>query len=169
MAAAAIPIATTALSALAGLFGNRGQTRQQTSTQTTNQSGENLGNFNTTETPLYEPALGQIRDQILAMLQQRAQGATDLRGYTATGLQNINAGADAKRRAIENILASRGLSYSPAAVAPLARIESGRIGEAVNFQNQIPLLQRQLQGEDLSNFANFFKSLPISYARSGDQ
>lgn len=172
--AAALPYAITGLSALAGLFGNRAQ--KQTSTEdywkelydwiskvtqgTTSRQAETLGG----ETPTYDPYQAEMRDQILRMLSDRATGATDLSGYTGQGLRTINDAAALKQKALNSILASRGLSYSPVAASAMGNLESSRVGEAVNFMNQLPLLQRQLQGEDLDRLSKFWAALPYGKA-----
>lgn len=167
--AAAIPLAISGISALAGLFGNRKQKQeQQTSSsidQTTTGSSNQLVNL--LNAPEYTPEMAAVRDQILNMLMGRVSSSTDLTGYTTTGLQDINRGSDLKRRTMENVLASRGLSYSPSTAHSVGRVESDRIGEQISFLNQIPLLQRQLQGEDLSALGDFFSRLPVAQRQSG--
>lgn len=174
MAAAAIPLALkalpwaiTGLSGLAGLFGGRSKTQTMSRNESGTRSGTQTQNFNTQDMPVYTPEMQTILNAILAQYQNRIKTGTDLSGYQTSGLQNINQAADLKRRVMDNMMASRGLSSSPTAGSALGRIESGRIGEQVNFLNQIPLLQRQLQGEDINNYANFFKSLPVGTARTG--
>lgn len=165
----AIPLILGGVSALAGAFGNRKNTttQQQDSSSTTNRDETSTQDVDLSEMPEYTPEMQSILSLLTNTLRNRMLGSTDMSGYTTQGLQKINQGADLKRRAMENILAARGLSYSPAAVTPMGRIESGRIGEQINFLNQIPLLQRQLQGEDIDAFSKFFTSLPVGNRKTG--
>ena len=174
---AALPWILTGVSGVAGALGNRGSTststQNQTGTtdQTTNQSGTTTQtgtqDYKDTSMPQYTPEMARIMDYLMSTMRNRLQSSTDLSGYQTQGLQNINQGADLKRRVMENMLASRGLSASPTTANSISRIESGRIGDQMSFLNQIPLLQRQLQGEDLNTYANFFKSLPVGTQRTG--
>ncbi len=167
MAGLAIPLVLSGVSALAGLFGNREKKTTTDQTSNTNTSNNATQNVDLSNTPQYTPEMAAYRDQILNALRNRLVGSTDLSGYTTSGMQQINQGADLRRKALENILASRGLSNSPSAANAVGRTESGRIGEQVNFMNSIPLLQRQLQGEDLNQFGQFFSSLPVGTRQTG--
>jgi len=117
--------------------------------------------------PEYAPEVWGSILEALGTLRKNAANSTDLSGYTTQGLQSINSGADMKRRAMENIMAAKGLSYSPAAAHATGRVESGRIGEQVNFMNSLPLLQRQMQNEDLSSLTSFLTALPTGSRQKG--
>lgn len=160
--------------ALAGLFGDKTEketTNEQywkdmydfiakVSQANTSRQGETVGG----ETPTYDPYQAEMRDRIMESLYGRAMGATDLSGYTGQGLRTINDASAQKQRILNQVLASRGLSYSPVAASATGNLESQRVGESVNFMNQIPLLQRQLQGEDLANLASFWSKIPYGRA-----
>jgi hypothetical protein len=160
------------LSGLAGLFGGR-QQEQESFGQREGQTdyGSSQTGYTSGETaPQYDPFTMAIRNYLLQQFGKQQQ--TDLSGYAGQGLSQINAAAGIREQALKNVLAARGLSNSAVAGSALGGIQSQRIGEGVNFLNQIPLMQRQFKIEDLNNFANFFKALPVgqrSYAQTGQQ
>lgn len=166
-----IPLIISGLSALAGALGSRKgaqtSTQNQSSTSSSSYNDEASQDVNLATMPEMDATQQFYRDYILKSLMDRYKSSTDLTGYTTAGLQNINTGAAAQRNALSQILASRGLSYSPAATSAMGRIESGRIGEQVGFLNQIPLLQRQFGNEDINNLANFFRTLPTGQRQTG--
>src|SRR3990167_11191722 len=70
-------------------------------------------------------------------------------GYQAGGQQQINRTFDTIAQSQGNNLTARGLGTSPVAGAVEANRENARAGQTASFLNSIPLLQRQMQGEDL--------------------
>jgi hypothetical protein len=167
MAGLAIPLAISGISALSGLFSNKKSTATQQQNTTNDVNTTDTQQVDLSNLPQYSPEMQQVLEFLTSLYRDRALSNQDLSGYTGQGLRNINQGADIKRRALENILAARGLNYSPTAANALGRIESGRIGEQVNFLSGIPLLQRQLQGEDIDAFSRFFTSLPVGTRQIG--
>ena len=125
------PIAASGLSFLGGLFGNK--SRQST-----------------------RPNYGPFQQMIEDLMRRRLQGSTDLSGYTAQGLQDTNHTFDLLRSSQNNDLTARGLGTSPVAGAVDAARNNARGGAIARFQQGIPLLQRQLQGDDLSLAAQLF-------------
>jgi hypothetical protein len=92
---------------------------------------------------------------------------TDLSGYTSSGLQNINQSANLQNKALQNIIASRGLSFSPAAATAQTMGEQNRLNQSSQFLNQIPLLQRQLQQQGLQGLMQAFGTLPTGVSTTG--
>lgn len=165
MAAAAIPLILTGLSGLAGFFGNKAKKQEQTST--TNSSQQTNQNFTGTSTPNLSSNQQQLSDLFTSGAINKYLKGTDMSGITAGGLKQINQGADMKQIALRNSLASRGLSYSPYAGVVSAAQDSSRIGDSVNFLDQIPMLQRQLQSDDLGDLIKSFGALPTATTTSG--
>lgn len=177
MAGMILPIAMAGASGLAGLFSGRPQTQTST-TQSQKEYYDWLSNVlsgNTSqetsgwEAPTYDETQAGARDEILRMLMQRAIGSMDMRGYQAQGLREINANADLQRKALQNLMASRGLGYSPVAANAFGQGEAGRLGQAVQFTNQIPLVQNQLQGQSINDLANFWSKIPTGRMTGGTQ
>lgn len=102
-----------------------------------------------TTTPTLSPEYKTLNDLLRARAEQRLKDTIDMSGYEANGLANINdaySGADA---AIENSLTARGLSRSPVAGNAVTQSNLRRGGDAAQFLNTIPQLQRQYQNEDM--------------------
>jgi len=160
MAAFILPI----ISGLAGLFGNKNKTSQESKFNTT----ENVSGQQTAST---RPDLNPLQQRLIDMFSQGAQNmyqrGLDTSGYQATGLRNINDASDIQQKLMENILAQRGLSYSPAAATSLSGIEQGRAHEISQFMNSIPLLQRQMQQQDIGQLMQAFGAQPYGSTQTG--
>jgi len=112
-----------------------------------------------TTTPTYDPQSQALRDLVYKQISDRLTGpGADLSGYTTSGLQDINKAYDASATATNNNLAARGLSRSPVAAAVDANRNLARAADIGRFTSSIPLLQRQLQTEDLGLAQNVFNS-----------
>jgi hypothetical protein len=171
MPAFLLPAAIAGISALSGLLGGRKQTAEsnQNSNSNFSQDREDSQTSNTDQTssPSYDPFQLAIRDYLLSQFQNRANSSQNINGLVGQGLSNINTGGEMRQKALDAILAGRGLSRSNVAVNASNQLQSGRIGESIGFLNQVPQLQRQMQMEDLNNMAAFFKSLPVGQRTYG--
>lgn len=160
MATMAIPIIAGLLGGLGGLFGNR----PKQTTQDITSSGKESQTGTSSGTGLQMPELSGLQqtaqDTFLRALMDKIRGGTDLRGYQAGGIQDINQGYNLKQQALQNILAARGLSYSPAAGTAQGGLESQRIGDVTRFNQQMPMVQRQMSIEDINNLIQGFMSTP---------
>lgn len=156
-----------AIGGIAGLFGGAKQQETKTSgTITNNSSGSSTLNNNQSTT-----GTNQVTHQLSPFQQQLAQlftkgtadqynKATDLSGYTQSGLEGINKGSDLANQTIKNTLAARGLSWSNAAGNADVMQQQNRIGQQEQFLQGIPLLQRQLQSQALGQVIQGFSALP---------
>ena len=144
-----------------GLLNNRKGARTQTSDSTQN--------YNTTSstTPVGDPAFTPLRDKVLQMYMDRLQQPTSLAGYEAQGTGNINNVYRLGQQSLSNSLTARGLSTSPVAGSGMATLESGRLGEVANLQNQMPLLERQYANEDLTNAMRMLAMQPYGSSSTG--
>ena len=158
MASFILPI----VSGLAGLFGG-GRQQQQTGSY----SGSQSGNQYQTTTPNLSPFQQSLANMFVGGAQSLYGHDTDLSGYTSSGLQNINQAANLQNKALQNIIASRGLSFSPAAATAETMGEQNRLNQSSQFLNQIPLLQRQLQQQGLQGLMQAFGTLPTGVSTSG--
>ncbi len=150
MAGFALPLVGAGISALTGLFGNK---KPQTSTT----------NSTTTNTPLLDPQQEFLKNLIgNEAVNNFRNGPGDLSGYEAGGLQQINQGADLKSKTAANILASRGLSFSPSSVQNLINPEADRLQQSSQFLSQIPLLKRQFQQQNLQQLMQSFGIMPTA-------
>lgn len=150
MAAFAAPLIGMGISALTGLFGNKKP--QSTTTDSTS-----------TSTPNLDPQQMFLKNMIgNEAVNNYRNGPGDLNAYTAGGLQDINKGADFKSKAASNILASRGLSFSPSGVQNVINPEADRLQQSSSFLSQIPLLKRQFQQQNLQQMMGAFGIMPTA-------
>ena len=154
------------ISGLAGLFGGGQQQKTKTSgtinnsqTGTFNQQGQS--NNITQNTHNLTPMQQALAQQFTSGAQRLAGSAADMRGYTAGGLQDINRGNDVLKQSLGNTLASKGLSFSPAAANAETSNEINRVSQGNQFLQQVPLLQRQLQDQANQGLERAFSALPV--------
>jgi hypothetical protein len=108
-----------------------------------------------TTTPTVNQAYGPLQTQVLDMITKRlSSGPADMAGYTASGIGDINHTFDLIKGSQANDLTARGLGASPVAGAVDARTQVARGGQIARFQNTLPLLQRDLQTQDLGMAGN---------------
>ncbi len=163
---------------LAGLFGGGKQQKTQTSgtisntgTGTFNQQGTSTGSTTGQHQDVFGSQTQNVHNlsPFQQMLAQRftsgagklADQAADMSGYTAGGLQGINQGANANTNVINNMLASRGLSFSPAAATAQTQNLANTQNQQSQFLQQVPLLQRQLQSQANTGLEQAFSTLPV--------
>lgn len=158
-----IGLALSGLSALGGLFGGRSQKQEAFNESSFNQTGTSTN----TSTPNLSPEQKQLQDVFVRALIDRYNTGTDLSGYAAGGLRSINQSSDAANKLVGNILAARGLTYSPYAASVLGQGEVNRVGQQASFLNTLPLLSRQLQGEDIAGLVSGFSAIPTGYTTTG--
>lgn len=164
MAAAAIPLITAGISALSGLFGNK---NKQTTTQNQSSSGStsatsnltNTGRSTTTSGPQLTPAYQNFINQLVGSFSNLSQ-PVNLQGYAASQVQGINRASTASQKAADNIMASRGLSRSPVSGTTAANIDANRISQIVGLNQQIPLLENQLNLQNLNAAQGLASILP---------
>lgn len=155
MAGFVLPI----LSGLAGLFGGKSQQQQQTN-QTTNQSQNQNYSGTQTNTPNLNPFQQQLAQMFTGAAMDQYKKSTNLAPYTSQGLQTIAGQGAANAKTIANNLASRGLSYSPAAATPLTQNLVNTGNQMSTFSAGVPLLERQLQDSALQNLFKAFTVQP---------
>lgn len=107
-----------------------------------------------TSTPTIAPGYQSLADLLRARAMGRLQTGTDLGGYQAGGITNINSAYNNAALGTNANLEARGLATSPVAAAVAAKANAARAGDIGSFLNTIPLLQRQFQNEDITNGTN---------------
>lgn len=172
MASAAVPIVSSLISSLipglAGLFGGK----PKPTTTTTDSSSTQHGNTNFDS--LNKPILSDLQQGLAnpfvnALINRYREGAPDLSAFTAGGLRDINTSADARNKITANINASRGLSYSPYASTQQAAGEDSRLAQQNQFMQQIPLLRRQFEDQNIQGLIQGFGVLPTASQQIGSQ
>lgn len=165
MAAAAIPLAISAIGSLiGGISGGRPQV---------NRTNETVNSSNTfSQTPNLDPLQKQLRDALIGSSMGRLNSAEpDLGGIQSQMLQNVNTGYNSAQNVLRQTLAARGLSYSPSAAYAENNLQGERIGGGINVMNQMPMLREQLLRSRLMDALNVFRGLPFgtSGSQSGTQ
>ena len=155
-------------SGLAGLFGGGKQQKVQTSgTITNNSSGSSSGSFNSSTNPNLTPLQQSLITQFTQGASNLYNQSTNLQPYEASGMEQINQGSDAASKAMAANLASRGLTFSPAAGNAQTAATLARTGQQAQFANSIPLLGRQMQQQSLGQLMNAFQVIPTGTTSAG--
>ena len=115
------------------------------------------------------PTLGPEATALMQNLATKYTGLTApaLTGYQAYQTGNINNAADLQSQAVNNILAARGLSTSPAAATAQAGVEQNRLNQITGMKQQIPILQNQLNLANLAGATGFFSTMPRGASTTG--
>lgn len=159
MASIALPLLTTGISALAGLFGAKPKPI------VTNSSS----NSTSTSTPNIGANQQSLQDQFTQGITQQLNSANDMSGYTGQGLQQINQTAGVADKMSKNILAARGLSNSPYAATLENQNNNSRLNQSSQFLNQIPLLQTQLRQQAIQQAIQGSQAIPFGSTVTGSQ
>ena len=163
------------MQALSGILGGRKAARTGTTditttgTETSGVTGRETQTFDLSTLPQLMPEIQKLISPLSSILMQRLTSPIDLAGYTGAGIKNINQAAEARTKALNQVLASRGLTYSPTAGVANIAAESGRLSDISNFVSQLPMLQRQMQGEDINNLLNLIRAVPVGERKTGTQ
>jgi hypothetical protein len=162
MPSLAIPL----ISGLAGLFGGGTQQKQATS-QTSSGTQTTAGSTSASTTPELSAEQQQLANTYGEGLINQYNQGTNLSGYEASGLQNIQSSNAAAAKATSNQIAARGLSFSPAGqtAATAENINAGN--QTSSFLNSLPLLQKQLTQQNLQQLIGGFSALPTAVSSSG--
>src|SRR6266853_2190783 len=160
MATAILPL----ISGLAGLFGGGTQQRQATS-----QTSSGSQSYGGTTTPNLNPFQQQLAQLFTSKAINFANQAPDLTGFTQSGIENINQANAGSHAATRNLLAARGLAYSPAYATAAIQEDQARSQQVSQFLSQIPLLQRQLQQQGIQGLEQAFQTQPYGQTSTGSQ
>jgi hypothetical protein len=119
--------------------------------------GGTQGGRTATQMPTVARGYETFGDLLKNRIQQRLMTGADMGGYEATGLQNINEAFGGAQQALDASLTSRGLGTSPVAGAAEGKLQQARGGEMARFLNTLPLLQREMQAQDIGMAQNQFQ------------
>lgn len=166
MASLAIPLLSAFLPGLAGFLGGKPKPTTTTTDSSSTQQGNS--NFNSLNKPILSDLQeGLANPFVNALINRYREGAPDLTSFTAGGLRDINTSADARNKITSNINASRGLSYSPYASTQQAAGEDSRLAQQNQFLQQIPLLKRQFEDQNIQGLIQGFGALPTTTQQTG--
>lgn len=140
-----------------------------TTTTTSNSSFNQQGTEYGTAKPILDENTSFLRNWLNDVLRLRAGTTPETTAaYANAGVNNINAGADAKRSILSKLVTSRGLGRTSMGTNALAGIEGDRIGAITNFQNNdVPMYQEQMQQGRLNDLAKFVMSAPVGQETFG--
>lgn len=84
----------------------------------------------------------------------------DTAGYVAGQSQDINRRSDLASQSANNIMASRGLSTSPAAATTAMGIDTNRLNQLQSLSNSAPMIGNQMNLANLGAAAGFMNMIP---------
>lgn len=142
-----MPIAAI-IPAIAAAVGGALANRKKTSTSTSTASSTSM--------PATPEAYQPLEQSLIDMSMKRLQGSTNLGGYEANALRDINATGKLQEQTLENRLTSMGLGTSPIAGHAYATMEAGRGQSIAQLKGSLPLLQRAMQDQDFQNALALF-------------
>lgn len=131
--------------------------------QETNTSG-GTSNVSTT-TPNIAPGTQKLIDYLTQRYTNLS--SPSLTSYGNQQAQVINKNADIQRQAVDQILASRGLSMSPAAATALSNVDAQRFSNLNQMRAQLPLIQADQDRTNLAAASNFMQMVPHSTTTTG--
>ena len=155
----------TGLSGLAGFFPTPSSGNSSTSSSlSTGQQSSGTSNVSGTSgsTTGYGAAGTSVINQILPQLSSLLAGTNLSTSYLPQQTQQINQNSQLQQQALNNIMASRGLGTSPVAATAAAGVDANRVGQITNLQQQVPLLQQQLNSQNLNTAGGILSRLPTS-------
>lgn len=113
----------------------------------------------TTTTPSFDPSISPLRDQTIKKYTDLLSQDPDLKGYTASGVDDLNRTSDIQKRNAEETLASRGVT-GPAVATSLNSIDANRFSAINKFRQSIPLLSEQLNQQNAAAAGSFINGSP---------
>lgn len=159
-----IPALIAGASALSGLLANR--KKQQT--QTSEANFDRTESFDSSEVPLLDEETYGLRNSLISSVLNRLRSSPEfVSSVLANNIKNVNAETALNRQLLNNVMSSRGLSFSPAAANAIARNESSRLGKITNVLNQGPLLEEQALQDRILQALNVFGAIPKGRKVSG--
>jgi hypothetical protein len=154
----------TAGAGVAGAVGNPTNGSSKTnSSSTTTTSGTNTGtqSSNSITSPILDGETLDFRNTLMNRYLQ-SLAPSDWSGFRLNGLANINQNAQLQDQTTQNILAARGLNYSPVAATAQVQNQANRFGQISTFENDLPLKQMAFDQGRLNDAAGFFRSIPYA-------
>jgi hypothetical protein len=92
-----------------------------------------------------------LQQMLIDSITKRMSSGSSLpAGYETKGIQDINRAYGNAGTSLSNTLTARGLSTSPVAGNAATQFEMARGGDIGRFQQNLPLVQRDLENQDFS-------------------
>lgn len=132
-------------------------------------SGTSDTKFGSVSNPILSAGNTALLNQLTNQYQHLASTGSNLAPYQQQQEQGINQNSQMAQRASQEALAARGLSNSPVAGTVAANQEGSRIGQITQLQQSVPLLQQQLQTQNMNAASGFAASIPHGTSTTGEQ
>ena len=116
--------------------------------------GNTAGARTSTSAPVISPEFQPLATLLRNRATQRLQSGFDTAPLASTGISDINNVYSGIKQSIGNDLTARGLSTSPIAGTVGANVDLARAANITNFLNTLPMMQRQMQNQDLALAGN---------------
>lgn len=104
--------------------------------------------------PFFKPEYLPMANNLASRVMARMGGVGNenyIDSYQKMGLRNIGQAAESAQQGLEGNLAARGIDSAMGS----EKLYADRMGQQADFMNSIPLLQRNLENEDLGLAGNF--------------
>ena len=118
-----------------------------------------------TQTTSLSPEGQQFLNQLMSKYGQMSN--VNLQPYSAQQTQGINQAYNNQSKALDEIMAARGLSTSPVAGVAQGNVGLQRTGQITNLQQSLPLLQNQLQLQNLAGATSLMSQIPRTVSSTG--
>jgi len=161
----AIPLILSGISALAGGLSNRKSTQQQQST--TNFSGTDVSDYSSTSTPTYDPKALSFRDILINNVLKGMNVIPSEEDILFGNIDSVNNARRLQKILTESNLASRGLSYSPAAGTAIGNVENQRISDIIGAHREAPLQYQQYRQQAMAPALSLFSQIPYGTTQKG--
>lgn len=152
---------------LAGGAGALGSSGTTTTNGSSTLSGSSSGTSSGSTTPNLSPEQQQIARAYGDATVNNINQGTNLDPYKFQQMNQIAGQGNNNAATIANSLASRGLSYSPAAATSLTQNELNTGNQQSQFLAGLPLLQHQLQQSNIAQGISGFSALPTATSFNG--
>lgn len=129
--------------------------------QTGTQTGATTGTTAPNLSPQAQALISNLTQKYMTL------APPSMTGYGAQQTSNINQAADTQEQAINALMASRGLSTSPVAATAQAGIEQNRLNQVTSMLQQLPILQQQMNLQNLAAAGGFAASIPYGQTTAG--
>jgi hypothetical protein len=143
-----------------------GNNQTTTGATTGSSSGSTSSNTSGSSTPNLSP----LQQMLANIFGQGAVNAydtnTNLQPYITGGLQNINNTGNAASTRIAQSMASRGLASSPSTQVAEDQSQLNTGNQQSQFLSGIPLLQQQIQQQQLAQLMQAFQVMPTGSSTS---
>lgn len=122
-----------------------------------------------TTNPNLSPEHQALINNLISKYSALTNKPVDMSGYQTQQTQNINRNSNLSKQAVDSVMAARGLTTSPVSGTSDANIEASRVSQINNMAQGIPLLQNQMENQNLQGAVALSNSIPHGSTTTGFQ